>query len=131
MDDDKLPKKEPDKAKVQAPPTEADRLKARLDVVEKENGDDRAKRRASEFAQHLEAHGAQLADVHRRYPVPHGVKWKKLTTQQKRDWNMRRKAITKLNREYHAACKATGALHQHEEHHLGKLRLAQRNKEAA
>jgi hypothetical protein len=117
--------------KVTLPPTEADRLKLRLDNAAKENDDDRSKRRAKEIGVHFEAHLANVTEAHTLFPAPVHREWDELTDDEKKNWNERGKMIASANRAYHLAVKRTVAEHQAEDRHVAKLRVDAAKKENA
>ena len=108
--------------RVKLPPTEAERLKIRLDNAAKENDDDRSKRRAKEFQAHIDAHKENLAEAHATFPAPVHRNWDEYTDEEKKNWNERGKVIASANRAFHLACRRSLGDHQAEDRHVSKLR---------
>lgn len=111
-----------DDNKVKLPPTDADRVQARLAMAAQEDDGSRSTRRTKEFQAHLDAHMERVAEAHKMFSAPLHRNWDDYTDEEKKNWNLRGEKIAEANRTYHLAVKRSFAEHQAEDRHIGKLR---------
>lgn len=107
---------------VRLPPTESERQAAALESLKQEDDAARTKRRAAELQALTNTHLDNVKKSHARFPT-RNIPFQKLTEQERRNWQQKRKDLDQANRAYHLAVRRVCAKHRAEDAALAQARV--------